>query len=360
MLDLDRQPHARHELSEGPRLLHGRRHAPPSAVERARLQHLDPGRLQSGLEAGAGAEGPGRRRRCSTAITAERAPIGKQIVNRANKSIEEFGPIFEALGLLDSTDPAEMKANMESRKEDDRRPPRSSAQAAARGDRLQGLRVRRAWRRDEPALQVEARSSPTARRIRASATIPSSSTSRRPSRARGCRMSGCEKGAQKLSIARSLRQGPLHADHRRSAATRWIEAAKRRLEGNGRRHHRRQGRPGLRLRGSLRRLGAMPARSATAGCVLVRPDQHVAWRAKKRPPMHRRTGEGLFADSRQEGHAPKPLRGRRHCAKKRQANCLTEEANGRETDLLLRGEIRRGRHLAHGPERRSIRASTRS
>ena len=34
--------------------------------------------------------------------TAERAPVAKQIVTRANKSIEEFGPIFKALGLLDS------------------------------------------------------------------------------------------------------------------------------------------------------------------------------------------------------------------------------------------------------------------
>ena len=48
---------------------------------------------------------------------AERAPIGKQIVERANKSIEEFGPIFEALGLLDTNDPDEMLANMEARKE---------------------------------------------------------------------------------------------------------------------------------------------------------------------------------------------------------------------------------------------------
>jgi 2,4-dichlorophenol 6-monooxygenase len=48
----------------------------------------------------------------------ERAPIGKQIVDRANKSIEEFGPIFGALGLLDSSDPEVMKANMEARKED--------------------------------------------------------------------------------------------------------------------------------------------------------------------------------------------------------------------------------------------------
>ena len=48
---------------------------------------------------------------------AERAPIGKQVVDRANKSISEFGPIFEALGLLSTTDPKLMKANMESRKE---------------------------------------------------------------------------------------------------------------------------------------------------------------------------------------------------------------------------------------------------
>lgn len=48
----------------------------------------------------------------------ERAPIGRQIVTRANQSIEEFGPIFEALGLLGTNDPAQMRANMEARKLD--------------------------------------------------------------------------------------------------------------------------------------------------------------------------------------------------------------------------------------------------
>jgi 2,4-dichlorophenol 6-monooxygenase len=48
----------------------------------------------------------------------ERAPIGKQVVDRANKSIEEFGPIFQALGLLDTSDPDQMKANMAARKLD--------------------------------------------------------------------------------------------------------------------------------------------------------------------------------------------------------------------------------------------------
>lgn len=47
--------------------------------------------------------------------TTERAPVAKQIVTRANKSIEEFGPIFKALGLLDSIDPVKMQQNMDGR-----------------------------------------------------------------------------------------------------------------------------------------------------------------------------------------------------------------------------------------------------
>ena len=46
---------------------------------------------------------------------AERAPIGKQIVLRANKSIEEFGPIFDALGLLGESDPEVMQRHIAAR-----------------------------------------------------------------------------------------------------------------------------------------------------------------------------------------------------------------------------------------------------
>lgn len=45
----------------------------------------------------------------------ERAPVARQIVTRANQSIGEFGPIFEALGLTESTDPEVMQANMDKR-----------------------------------------------------------------------------------------------------------------------------------------------------------------------------------------------------------------------------------------------------
>ena len=47
---------------------------------------------------------------------AERSPVAKQIVERANKSIGEFGPIFDSLGLLSTNDPEQMKRNMEGRK----------------------------------------------------------------------------------------------------------------------------------------------------------------------------------------------------------------------------------------------------
>ena len=85
---------------ERTRLLHGRCDPSASAFERAGVEHLDPGRFQSRLEACPCAEGQGRPEAART-YTAERAPVAKQIVTRASKSIEEFGPIFKALGLLD-------------------------------------------------------------------------------------------------------------------------------------------------------------------------------------------------------------------------------------------------------------------
>ncbi|WP_420340092.1 FAD-dependent oxidoreductase [Roseibium sp.] len=42
----------------------------------------------------------------------ERAPVAKQIVTRANQSIGEFGPIFEALGMGEGVDPEVMQKNL--------------------------------------------------------------------------------------------------------------------------------------------------------------------------------------------------------------------------------------------------------
>ena len=59
---------------------------------------------------------------------AERAPIAKQIVTRANQSIGEFGPIFEALGMTGGNDIDNIKANMDARCGSD---PQAEAQRAA-------------------------------------------------------------------------------------------------------------------------------------------------------------------------------------------------------------------------------------
>ncbi|MHA5053683.1 FAD-dependent oxidoreductase [Streptomyces sp. SD15] len=48
--------------------------------------------------------------------SAERAPVAKRIVTRANKSSREFADIFQALGVLDAKDEAQMQARIEERK----------------------------------------------------------------------------------------------------------------------------------------------------------------------------------------------------------------------------------------------------
>ncbi|MFL4470402.1 FAD-dependent oxidoreductase [Tateyamaria armeniaca] len=64
---------------------------------------------------------------------AERVPVAKQIVTRANQSIGEFGPIFEALGLIGHTDPDVMQANMDKRCDST---PEADAQRAALRDAI--------------------------------------------------------------------------------------------------------------------------------------------------------------------------------------------------------------------------------
>ncbi|KUM27505.1 2,4-dichlorophenol 6-monooxygenase [Mesorhizobium loti] len=47
----------------------------------------------------------------------ERAPVAKQIVTRANQSIAEFGPIFNALGMSEGVEPVQMQRNLAARSE---------------------------------------------------------------------------------------------------------------------------------------------------------------------------------------------------------------------------------------------------
>ncbi|MEQ9039444.1 MAG: FAD-dependent monooxygenase [Silicimonas sp.] len=47
--------------------------------------------------------------------TEERAPVARQIVTRANQSIREFGPIFEALGMTGGADIEKIRRSMDAR-----------------------------------------------------------------------------------------------------------------------------------------------------------------------------------------------------------------------------------------------------
>ncbi len=47
---------------------------------------------------------------------AERTPVAEQIVKRANKSLDDFPPILQALGLFDTKDPEQMVENIAGRK----------------------------------------------------------------------------------------------------------------------------------------------------------------------------------------------------------------------------------------------------
>ena len=64
----------------------------------------------------------------------ERTPVGRQIVLRANKSIEEFGPIFAALGLDDTSDPEVLQKRMAARADNT---PSAAAQRIALRDALE-------------------------------------------------------------------------------------------------------------------------------------------------------------------------------------------------------------------------------
>ena len=188
-LAVDGQPPLRHHDRQGPGVLRRRRRAPAPADQRAGLQHLDPGRVQPGVEA----RPRHRRARPGPALLdsydAERAPVARQIVERANQSIADTGRIMTALGLTDTTDVDALERQL----------------AAAQGARARGGEdPARACGRPSPTSPTSStrtassttigtprpRSSPTARRCPPSPATPSCTPRRPPGPAPSCRTPG--------------------------------------------------------------------------------------------------------------------------------------------------------------------------
>lgn len=208
----------------------------------------------------------------------ERAPIGKQIVNRANKSIEEFGPIFQALGLLDTKDPEQMKANMEARK-------KNSAAGEEQRKKLREAIARKVYEFDCHGVEMN-------QRYASVAVVPDGSKDPgfkgdaelcyEPTTFPGARLPHVwlEKGTQKLSSLDLCGHGRFTL-MTGIGGEGWVEAAK-------------QVASAMKL--DIRTVVVGPGRDiedpygdwararevGDAGCVLVRPDHHVAWRSKKR------------------------------------------------------------------------------
>ena len=205
----------------------------------------------------------------------ERAPIGRQIVTRANQSIAEFGPIFDALGLLETTDTQQMLANMEIRKED------SPRGAAAREKLRRAIELKN--------YEFNCHGVELGQRYRSSAVVgdgtPEPAYERDPELYYHCttwpgaRLPHCwvQHGGKKVSTLDLAGKGRftlftgIGGDAWREAAA--AVSARTGVEiavyvvGPGREVH------------DIYDDWARLREVAEAGCVLVRPDAHVAWRS---------------------------------------------------------------------------------
>jgi 2,4-dichlorophenol 6-monooxygenase len=120
--------------------------------------------------------------------SAERAPVARQIVVRANRSSREFGGLFDALGVTGAASGAEVAAGIEERKANT---PAGAAKRAALVDAMalkdyefnaHGVEMGQ-WYTSTAVV-------PTGRPGRRRDGIPSCTTSPRPCRARGSRTPG--------------------------------------------------------------------------------------------------------------------------------------------------------------------------
>jgi 2,4-dichlorophenol 6-monooxygenase len=208
---------------------------------------------------------------------AERAPIGRQIVLRANQSIEEFGPIFDALGLLGTSDPEQMRANMEIRKES------SPAGAEARRKLKAAIELKN--------YEFNAHGVELGQRYRSNAVVPDGTTEPAYTRDPELYYHATTWPGARLPHAWLEHRGRRVSTHDLAGKGRfalftgiggeaWLDAAREV-----------SARTGVEVAPFM--IG--PARDAhdiyddwarareveESGCVLVRPDAHVAWRANE-------------------------------------------------------------------------------
>ncbi|QAX30743.1 FAD-dependent oxidoreductase [Leisingera sp. NJS204] len=209
--------------------------------------------------------------------TAERAPVAKQIVTRANQSISEFGPIFDSLGMTGGTGLEEIRSSVAARCETT---PEAEKQRAAIRDAIafkkyefdaHGVEMNQRYKSDavvtdgqlEPAFELDAELhyQPT---TWPGARLPHVWVFDPETGEKHSTLDLCGKGAFTLLTG--------------IGGEAWEEAAK----AVGAEF----GLPlTVRLIGPRRKFAdhtgdwARASEIADSGCILVRPDHHVCWRA---------------------------------------------------------------------------------
>ncbi len=211
---------------------------------------------------------------------AERVPVGRQIVLRANKSIEEFGPIFTALGFSGTDDPAVMNRRM----------------AARAGNTPQAVLQRRTLKEalELKNYEFNAHGVELGQRYRSGAVVADGSPE--PPYTRdpelyyhattwpGTRLPHCWLGDQghRLSTHDITGKGRFVLITG-IAGEAWVEAARQTAAALGIELDAHVIGPGRRYT-DLYDDWARLREVEEEGCVLVRPDAHVAWRANRLTP----------------------------------------------------------------------------
>jgi 2,4-dichlorophenol 6-monooxygenase len=209
----------------------------------------------------------------------ERPPIGRQIVERANQSIAEFGAIIDALGLTDPTDADQMRANMAALKDD-------TPSAADQRQRLRHALEGKNYEFNAHGVELN-------QRYRSAAVIPDGTDEPaydrdpelhyHPTTWPGARLPHC----WVLHGGRQVSTIDLAGNGRFTLLTgiggeEWVRAAKAQTTRTGVEIAAFEIGPGREVVDMYDDWAAL-SEVSEPGCVLVRPDLHVAWRSQGLP-----------------------------------------------------------------------------
>ncbi len=208
---------------------------------------------------------------------AERQPVGKQIVTRANKSIEDYKPIFETLGLLHPGSPEDIRRRMDARK-------LPTIEAEARRRALNKYIRQKSYEFNCHGVEL-------GQRYASEAVVPDGTPEPEYTRDRelyyhpttwpGARLPHVwlDMGGRQVSTLDLVGRGRFALFTGISGAG-WVEAAARVQADLGIEIKVRQIGPGCEISDVFGDWG-MQSEISDSGCILVRPDSHVGWRIRE-------------------------------------------------------------------------------